>query len=75
MKNDTDVLMFNNIIDDIGYTNIGDSSSKRNHFIMEILPEGVAKIENKIVSEDESGDLQGERKKIITPSNIFWFFD
>ena len=57
---------------DLGYTNIGDKKSNRKTFFTKILPKLVEEIQNKIFDEitDDTDDLQGERVKIIIPSNI-----
>ena len=72
MKNENDILMLNNIINDLGYTVIGDRDSKRKTFFTITLPKLVEKFQNKTFEEitDDSNDLQGERVKIIIPSNI-----
>ena len=68
MKKDTDNFLFHNIINDIWYTRIGHKSSKRKHFVTEILAEKVAKIEKRNV--DESDDLQNEGMKTFIQSKI-----
>ena len=72
MKNENDILMLNNIIRDLVYTGIGDYTSKRKTFLKITLPKFVEEIQNKTFEEitDDSDDLQGERVKIIIPSNI-----
>ena len=73
MKNENDILMFNNIIRDLGYTGIGDIKSKRKKFLTEELPKLVEDIQNKTfeeINDDSDSDLQGRRVKIIIPSNI-----
>ena len=72
MKNDNDILMLYNIINDLGYTGIGDNKSKRKLFLTETLPKLVEEIQNRTFEEitDDSDDLQGEGVKIIIPSNI-----
>ena len=72
MKNENDILMLYNIINDLGYTGIGDNKSKRKLFLTETLPRFVEEIENRTFEEitDDSDDLQGEGVKIIIPSNI-----
>ena len=69
MKKDSDVLTFNNILDDIAYAGIGDRNSKRKTFILVDSPKGVAEIESRSVNEHESYDLQ-EGMKIKIPPNI-----
>ena len=61
-------------INDILYTGIGDKSSKRKTFILEDLPEKVAKIEARLANEEDSDDLQWDGMKItISCNNIdFW---
>ena len=72
MKNEADILMLNNIIRDLGYTDLRDYPSKRKTFLTKTLPRLVEKIQNKTFEEitDDSDDLQGEGIKIIIPSNI-----
>ena len=72
LKNDNDILMLYNIINDLGYTGIGDNKSKRKTFLIEKLPKLVEEIQNRTFEEiiDDSDDLQGEGVKIIIPSNI-----
>ena len=72
MKNENDILMLNNIMNDLGYTGRGDIKSKRKIFLTEKLPRLVEEIQNKTFDEitDDSDDLQGEGLKIIIPSNI-----
>ena len=72
LKNDNDILMLYNIINDLGYTGIGDNKSKRKLFLTETLPKLVEEIQNRTFEEitDDSDDLQGEGVKIIIPSNI-----
>ena len=72
LKNENDILMLYNIINDLEYTGIGDNKSKRKTFLTEKLPKLVEEIQNKTFEEitDDSDDLQGEGVKIIIPSNI-----
>ena len=73
LKNENDILMLYNIVSDMGYTGIGDKSSKRKVFLTETLPKLVDEIQNKTFKEitNDSDDLQGEGvHKIIIPSNI-----
>ena len=72
LKNDNDILMLYNIINDLGYTGIGDNKSKRKLFLTETLPKLVEEIQNRTFEEitDDSDDLQGEGVTIIIPSNI-----
>ena len=73
MKNENDVLMLNNIINDLGYTGMGDRDSKRKTFFTKTLPKLVEEIQNKTfekITLDSDSDLQGEGVKIIVPSNI-----
>ena len=52
--------MLNNIINDLGYTGIGDNKSKRKIFLTEKLPNLVEEIQNKTFEEtsNNSDDLQ-----------------
>ena len=72
MKNENDILMLNNIIRDLGYTGLGDYTSKRKTFLTITLPKLVEEIQNRTYEEitDDSNDLQCEGVKIIIPSNI-----
>ena len=73
MKNESDILMMNNIINDLGYTGVGDRDSKRKTFLIKTLPKLVEKIQNKTfeeINDDSDSDLQGQGVKIIIPSNI-----
>ena len=72
MKNENDILLMNNIINDLGYTGRGDIKSKRKIFLTEKLPKLVEEIQNKTFEEitDNYGDLEGQGVKIIIPSNI-----
>ena len=72
MKNEIDILMMYNIIDDLGYTGIGDKPSKRKTLFTRTLPKLVEEIQNKTFEEitDDSSDLEGQGVKIIIPSNI-----
>ena len=71
-KNESDKLMMNNIIRELGYTGSEDRDSKRNLFFPITLPKLVEDIRNKTFEEitDSSDDLQGKGLKIIIPSNI-----
>ena len=73
MKNKNDSLRMYNIIRDVGYTSIGDKSSKRKTFFTIKLPKLVEEIQNKTFEEiiDDSSDLEGRGiEKFIIPSNI-----
>ena len=72
MKNENDILMMYNIINDLGYTGIRDKPSKRKKFFTITLPKLVEEIQNKTYEEitDDSSDLEGQGVKIIIPSNI-----
>ena len=72
LKNENDILMLYNIINDLGYTGIGDNKSKRKLFLTETLPKLVEEIQNRTFEEitNDSDELQGEGVKIIIPSNI-----
>ena len=73
LKNENDILMLYNIINDLGYTGIGDNKSKRKTFLKEKLPKLVEEIQNRKFEEitDDSNDLEGQGVKIIIPNNIF----
>ena len=51
MKNENDILMMNNIINDLGYTGVGDMKSNRKAFFTTTLPKIVEKIQNKTFDE------------------------
>ena len=72
MKIENDILTLNNIINNLGYTGVGDRDSKRKTFLTITLPKLVNDIQNKTFEEitDDSDDLQGEGVKNIIPSNI-----
>ena len=73
MKKESDILMMNNIINDLGYTGVGDRDSKRKTFLTVTLPKLVEKIQNRTfeeINDDSDSDLQGQGVKIIIPSNI-----
>ena len=76
MKNEVDILMMYNTIKDLGYTGIGDRDSKRKTFFTITLPKLVDDIQKETFDEitDDSDDLQGERVKIIIPSNIIYIY-
>ena len=67
LKNENDILMLYNIINDLGYTGRGDNRSKRKTFLTETLPNSVEEIQNRTFDEI---DLEGQGVKIIIPSNI-----
>ena len=71
MKNENDILMIN-ILNDLGYTGIGERDSDRKTFFAITLPKLVEDYQNRTFDEiaDNSDDLQGEGVKIIIPSNI-----
>ena len=70
LKEESDILMMNNTIRDLGYTGVGDRPSNRKTFLTITLPKIVKNIQNKTFDEtlDSSDDLQGV--KTIIPSNI-----
>ena len=73
MKNESDILMMNNIINDLGYTGVGDRDSKRKTFFLKKLPKLVEGVQNKTIEEindDSDSDIQRQGVKIILPSNI-----
>ena len=72
MRNESDILMMNNILMDLGYTGDDDRNSKRKIFFTKSLPKLVKEIQNRTFEEitDDSDELQGEGVKIIIPSNI-----
>ena len=72
MKIENDILTMNNMINDLGYTVIGDKKSNRKTFFTTTLPKLVEESQTKTFDEftDDSHDLQGQRLKTITPSNI-----
>ena len=66
MKRASDVLMMNIIINDLGYTGVGDKKSNRKSFLTITLPKLVDEIQNRTFEEitDDSNDLQGEGEKL-----------
>ena len=46
MKNENDILMMNNNLNDLGYTGIDDRDSKRTTFFTITLPKLVEEIQN-----------------------------
>ena len=72
LKDESAILMMNNITRDLGYTSIGDKKSNRKTFLTKILPNLVEEIQNTNFDDitGDSDDLQGEGVKIIIPSNI-----
>ena len=68
MKNENDILMMNIIINDLGYTGVGDYSSKRKTFFTKTLPKVVEGFQKKTIDEI---DLEGQGiENIIITSNI-----
>ena len=73
MKDENDILMMYNIINDLKYTGVGDRDSKRKTFFLKKLPNLVDEIQNKTfdeITDNSDNDLQGKGVKIIIPSNI-----
>ena len=73
MRNESDILMMNNIINDLGYTREDDRDSKRKIFFTKKLPKLVEGIQNKTfeeITDNSDNDLEGDGLKIIIPSNI-----
>ena len=60
MKNEDDILVMNNIIKDLGYTGVGDKSSKRIFFQKITILKLAEEVQNKTFDEitDDSDDLQ-----------------
>ena len=72
MKNENDILMMNNIINDLGYTGDGDRPANRKNFSTKTLPKLVDEIQNKTFDEF---DLEGQGiQKNIIPSNIIGIY-
>ena len=72
MKSQNDILMLNNIVNDLGYTGVGDKPSKRKTFFTKKLPKLAEEIHKRTIEEitvDSDSDSQGEGVKIIIPSN------
>ena len=69
LKSESDILMLYNIVNDIGYTGIGDTKSKRKMFLTEKLLKLVEEIQNRTFEEitDDSNYLEAEGVKIIMP--------
>ena len=73
MKNESDILMMNIIIRDLGYTGEGDRKSNRKTFFTTILRELVEEILNRNFDEiidSSDNDLEGQGVKTIIPSNV-----
>ena len=72
MKIGYDILKMNKILNELGYTGIGGRESKRKVFSTKTLPKLIEETHNSTFEEitDNSDDLQGERLKIVIPSNI-----
>ena len=73
MKNENDILMMYNIINDLGYTGVGDKPSKRKTFFTITLHKLVEEIQNRTsedITLDSDIDLKGEGVEIIIASNI-----
>ena len=72
MKNESDFLMMNTFIRDLGYTGREDRYSERKTFFTITLPKLVEENQNKTFDEitDSSDDLQGDGVKIIIPFNL-----
>ena len=72
MKNENDILMMMNIVNDLGYTGRKDRDSKGKRFFTITLPKLVDEIQNKTSNEitDDSDVLQGEGVKINIRSSI-----
>ena len=73
MKDEKDISLMYNFINDFSYTGRGNKYSKRKTFFTTTFLESVEKNQNKTFGEitDSSDDLQGEGVKIIIPSYIF----
>ena len=69
MRDDTDILTFNNIVKDVRFTGEGEKYSERKRFVLSGLPKRGAGIENRMVDE-RSDDLQGGVLIIVIPSHI-----
>ena len=76
MKNEDDISTMYNIVRDLRYTGVDNKKSNRKTFFTITLPKLVDDIQKKTFDEitDDSDDLQGERVKIIIPSNIFYIY-
>ena len=73
IKNETGILKLNNIINDLGYTGVGDKTPKRKTFFTKTLPKLVEDVQNRTFDEitDDSDELDGQGiRKIIISSNI-----
>ena len=71
MKNDSNVLMVNNIKNDLRYAGVGDISSDRTNILWSDFFKRVAEIQSETPNEIESDDLEGQGiEKLIIPYNI-----
>ena len=71
-KDESEILMMNIIVTDLGYTGIGDRRPNRKTFFTITLPKLVDVNQNKTFDKitDDSDDIQGEGLKIIIPPDI-----
>ena len=67
MKKDSDVLLTNIFVNDLGYTGDGDKSTKRKK-TFKIFAQKDAEIESRSVDEEVSDDLEGQKVNIFIPS-------
>ena len=74
MKKDSETLMLNIIKNDIGCTPIGDITSKRKAFPLEVLPQEIEEFQSRSLNEEKSVDLQSERRKVTIPLNIIYIW-
>ena len=73
MKNENDISMMYNIINELSYTGVGEKPSKRETLFTITLLKLVEEIQNRTFEEitlDSETDLRGEGVKIIIPSKI-----
>ena len=77
MKSDDDFLRLYNILKDVKYTGKIDRPSNRKKIFTIELPKKVSEIQNITFGEntdDSDSDSQGERLKIIIPSNVVDYY-
>ena len=73
MKNDSDVLMTNNIENDLGYTLEGDNSSRRKKTFKIDLSKTVPEIGNRVLNNEISDDLEGWGRKLSSHQTYLTF--
>ena len=75
-KDENDVLMMYNFLNDSFYTGVGDKSSKRKTYFTKTLPKLVEAFQNKTFEEntDDSDNLESQGVTITVQSNIIGIY-